>query len=191
MTPLTKFLWRGGGSNEMKDKNNFVLSVMRQYSVLSGKHQRCVSHHIFDRKRCCIFKVFKRITTNFFLNSTFLDSLWYKNRTNGYMTGERERQLTRVWGLILSPSALSLQAATQAGLNWMAGGPLPSQTLWEAKPLMHEAQELSHYTQPERPTVNNDGTQDWTNAIGDDKQWPVMWDDKLHVKPFWTIYFQF
>lgn len=92
MTPLTKFLWRGGGSNEMKDKNNFVLSVMRQYSVLSGKHQRCVSHHIFDRKRCCIFKVFKRITTNFFLNSIFLDSLWYKNRTNGYMKGERERE---------------------------------------------------------------------------------------------------
>jgi len=51
-----------------------------------------------------------------------------------------------VWGLILGPSALSLQSATQAGLNWMAGGPLPSQTLREAKPLMHEAQELSHYS---------------------------------------------
>ncbi|KAK2878469.1 hypothetical protein Q8A67_019260 [Cirrhinus molitorella] len=38
------------------------------------------------------------------------------------------------------------ESAAQAGLNWMAGGPLPSQTL-------RESQELSHYTQPERPTV--------------------------------------
>lgn len=63
------------------------------------------------------------------------------------MKDEREGQTTRVWGLILGPSALSLQSATQAGLNWMAGGPSPSQTLREAKALMHTAQEISHYTQ--------------------------------------------
>lgn len=72
--------------------------------------------------------------------------------------------MTREWGLILGPSALSLQAATQAGLNWMAGGPLPSQTLCEAKPLMHKAQELSHYTQPEWPTVDSRlDKRDWSS----------------------------
>lgn len=44
---------RREGGNEIKDKNNFVLSVTGQHSILSGKHEKCVSHqlkHIFDVK---------------------------------------------------------------------------------------------------------------------------------------------
>lgn len=114
MTPLTTFLLRGGrGGNKIKDKNNSVLSVLGQYSVLSGKHERCVSHqldpsNIFNGNFNIKFS--KETKLSFlFRTLTFLDRFDIRTGQTDMWKKERDSwQECRAWSSAHLPSPCSL-----------------------------------------------------------------------------------